>query len=179
MSKNYRADVDAALKELDFENNDYQVELETTRGKILLDTWYNEAPEHCKNIVGLAKIGFYDGIIAHRIIPDFVVQIGCPNGTGTGGPGYTIDAEFNDRPHEPGVLSMARTSDPNSAGSQFFICLGRIPHLDGQYTVFGKTADQESLDVVLGMANVDTNNQDKPLEDIKITASRVIEKPKA
>lgn len=179
MSKNYRAEVDAALKELDFENNDYQVELETTRGKILLDTWYNEAPEHCKNIVGLAKIGFYDGIIAHRIIPDFVVQIGCPNGTGTGGPGYTIDAEFNDRPHEPGVLSMARTSDPNSAGSQFFICLGRIPHLDGQYTVFGKTADQESLDVVLGMANVDTNNQDKPLEDIKITASRVIEKPKA
>ncbi|WP_237227188.1 peptidylprolyl isomerase [Rubinisphaera sp. JC750] len=178
MSKNYRADVDAALKELDFENNDYQVELETTRGKILLDTWYNEAPEHCKNIVGLAKIGFYDGIIAHRIIPDFVVQIGCPNGTGTGGPGYTIDAEFNDRPHEPGVLSMARTSDPNSAGSQFFICLGRIPHLDGQYTVFGKTADQESLDVVLGMANVDTNAQDKPLEDIKITASRVIEKPK-
>jgi len=179
MSKNYRAEVDAALKDVDFENNNYQIEFETTKGKILLDTWYNEAPEHCKNIVGLTKIGFYDGIIAHRIIPDFVVQIGCPNGTGTGGPGYTIAAEFNDRPHEPGVLSMARTSDPNSAGSQFFICLGRVPHLDGQYTVFGKTANQESLDIVLGMGNVETNAQDKPLEEIRITSSRVIETPKA
>ncbi len=179
MSKNYRAEVDEALKDVDFSKNDYQVELDTTAGKILLDMWPDVAPGHCKNIIGLTKVGFYNGIIAHRIIPDFVVQIGCPQGTGTGGPGYTIKAEFNQRPHEPGVLSMARTSDPNSGGSQFFICLGRVPHLDGQYTVFGKTADQDSLDVVLKMGSVRTNSQDRPLEDIKIVSSRVIETPKA
>lgn len=179
MSKNYRAEVDAALADVDFDKNTYQIEFETTMGKILLDMWPDVAPGHCKNILGLTKIGFYDGIIAHRIIPDFVVQIGCPKGTGTGGPGYTIKAEFNEKLHEPGVLSMARTSDPHSAGSQFFICLGRIPHLDRQYTVFGKTADQASLDVVLKMGAVRTNSQDRPLEDIKIVSSRVIATPKA
>ncbi|MCG6154428.1 peptidylprolyl isomerase [Rubinisphaera margarita] len=178
MSKNYRGDVDAATSDLDFEKNNYQIELETTHGKILLDMWPDVAPEHCRNILGLTRVGFYDGIIAHRVIPGFVVQIGCPNGTGTGGPGYTIKQEFNDRPHEAGVLSMARTSDPNSAGSQFFICLDRVPHLDNQYTVFGKTADQDSLDIVLKIGSVKTNSSDKPLEDVKITGSRVIENAK-
>ncbi|TWT62506.1 peptidylprolyl isomerase [Rubinisphaera italica] len=178
MSKNYRADVDAAIAEMDFDKNNYQIEFDTTAGKILLDMWLDVAPGHCKNILGLTKIGFYDGIIAHRVIPDFVVQIGCPNGTGTGGPGYTIPQEFNDKPHEAGVLSMARTSDPNSAGSQFFICLGRVPHLDNQYTVFGKTADQDSLDVVLKIGGVETNSADKPLEEVKIKSSRVIETAK-
>jgi len=178
MSKNYRSEVDAAIAELDFDKNDYQIEFDTTAGKILLDMWPDVAPGHCKNILGLTKIGFYDGIIAHRVIPGFVVQIGCPNGTGTGGPGYTIKQEFNDKPHEAGVLSMARTSDPNSAGSQFFICLDRVPHLDNQYTVFGKTADQDSLDVVLKIGSVKTNHSDKPLEDVKINSSRVIENAK-
>jgi len=178
MSKNYRAEVDAAIAELDFEKNDYQIEFETTMGTILLDMWPDVAPNHVKNIVGLTKVGFYDGIIAHRVIPDFVVQIGCPNGTGTGGPGYTIDQEFNDRPHEAGVLSMARTNDPNSAGSQFFICLGRVPHLDNQYTVFGKTADQDSLDVVLKIGSVKTGANDKPVDEVKINSSRVIENAK-
>ncbi len=178
MSKNYRDEVDAAVADMDFEKNNYQIEFETTLGTILLDLWPDVAPEHVKNVFGLTKIGFYDGIIAHRVIPDFVVQIGCPQGTGTGGPGYTIDAEFNDKPHEAGVLSMARTNDPNSAGSQFFICLGRVPHLDNQYTVFGKTADQQSLDVVLKIGGVDTNSQDRPLEDVKILSSRAIVTPK-
>ena len=99
------------------------------------------APGHVKNFVALAQIGFYNGGCFHRIIKGFMIQGGCPEGTGTGGPGYKIKAEFNKTPHEPGVLSMARTNDPNSAGSQFFICLGTPTHLDGQYTAFGKTAD--------------------------------------
>lgn len=179
MSKNYRADVDTALADVDFEKNTYQIEFDTTLGKILLDMWPDVAPGHCRNIIGLTKIGFYNDIIAHRIISGFVVQIGCPLGTGTGGPGYTIKAEFNDRLHEPGVLSMARTNDPDSGGSQFFICLGRIPHLDRQYTVFGKTADQASLDIVMKMGEAKTNSRDKPLQDIKINSSRVIVTPKA
>ena len=178
MSKNYREEVDAAVADIDFDKNNYQIELETTMGTILLDLWPDVAPEHVKNVFGLTKIGFYDGVIAHRIIPDFVVQIGCPQGTGTGGPGYTINAEFNDKKHEAGVLSMARTNDPNSAGSQFFICLSRVPHLDNQYTVFGKTANQESLDVVLKMGGVDTNSQDRPLEDVKVLSTKTIVTPK-
>ncbi len=178
MSKDYRAEVDAAVADMDFEKNNYQIEFETTLGTILLDLWPDVAPGHVKNVFGLTKIGFYDGIIAHRVIPDFVVQIGCPQGTGTGGPGYTIDAEFNSKPHEAGVLSMARTNDPDSAGSQFFICLGRVPHLDNQYTVFGKTANQESLDVVLKIGGVDTNSQDRPLEDVKILSTKTIVTPK-
>ncbi len=178
MSKNYREEVDAAVADMDFDKNNYQIEFETTLGTVLLDLWPDVAPEHVKNVFGLTKIGFYDGVIAHRIIPDFVVQIGCPQGTGTGGPGYTIKAEFNDKLHEAGVLSMARTNDPNSAGSQFFICLGRVPHLDNQYTVFGKTANQESLDVVLKMGGVDTNSQDRPLEDVKVLSTKTIVTPK-
>lgn len=178
MSKNYRAEVDAALQDVDFEKNTYLIEFDTTLGTVLLDLWTDVAPGHCRNIIGLTKVGFYDGIIAHRIIEGFVVQIGCPHGTGTGGPGYTIPAEFNDKPHEAGVLSMARTSDPNSAGSQFFICLGRVPHLDKQYTAFGKTANQESLDIILKMGGVATDAQDKPREEIKITGSRLLVQPK-
>ena len=121
-------EVDAAIADVDFDANDYQVEFKTSMGTILVDLWSDVAPGHAKNVYGLAKIGFYDGIISHRIIDGFMVQIGCPLGTGTGGPGYTIDAEFSDRQHEAGVLSMARTADPNSAGSQFFLCLDRVPH---------------------------------------------------
>ncbi|MDG2358785.1 MAG: peptidylprolyl isomerase, partial [Planctomycetaceae bacterium] len=135
MTANRRAEVDEALADVDFDVNTYQIEFETTAGKMLLDLYPDVAPGHAKNIIGLTKIGYYDGIIFHRVIKDFVIQVGCPNGTGTGGPGYTIDAEFNEILHESGILSMARTSDPNSAGSQFFICMGRVPHLDRQYTV--------------------------------------------
>jgi len=97
-----------------------------------------------------------------------MIQGGCPLGTGTGGPGYTIPAEFNATPHEAGVLSMARTNDPNSAGSQFFICLDRHPHLDRKYTAFGKTADAESFAVVQAIGAVKTGPQDRPIEPVRI-----------
>ena len=170
---NRRKEVDAALEDVDLQSNNYQIEFETTHGPIRLELWPDVAPEHCRNLIGLTKIGFYDGIVVHRVIPGFVLQAGCPQGTGTGGPGYTIDQEFNDRKHEAGVLSMARTSDPNSAGSQFFICLDRVPHLDNQYTAFGKTADDESLQTVLKIGTVKTGAGDRPVEDVKILSGKV------
>jgi peptidyl-prolyl cis-trans isomerase B (cyclophilin B) len=179
MSKNRQAEVQAAQKELDFKANTYQIELDTTLGKILLDLYPDIAPGHVANILALTKIGFYDGIIFHRVIPGFMAQVGCPEGQGTGGPGYTIKQEFNNTPHEPGTLSMARTNDPNSAGSQFFICLARVPHLDKQYTVFGKTADKASLDVVLKIGAVQTGAQDRPVKEVKINSAKVLSKPKA
>ncbi len=175
---NRRAEVDAALKDVDFTKNTYQVEFETTMGKILLDVYPDVAPGHANNLIGLTKIGFYNGIIFHRVISGFVIQVGCPQGTGTGGPGYTIKQEFNAKLHEAGVLSMARTNDPNSAGSQFFVCLGGTKSLDNQYTVFGKTADQASLDVVLKIGSVPTGSGDRPKQDVKINSSRVIVTPK-
>ena len=178
MAQNRRAEVDAALADVDFDKNDYQIEFDTSMGKITADLYTDVAPGHCRNIIGLTKIGFYDGVIFHRVIKGFVIQGGCPQGTGTGGPGYNIDAEFNDRLHEPGVLSMARTNDPNSAGSQFFVCVGRVPNLDGQYTVFGKTADDASCDVAMQIGDVKTGGGDKPVEDVTIQSARVIEKAK-
>ncbi len=174
MAANRRADVDVALEDVDFDKNIYQVEFDTTAGKILVDVYPDVAPGHSRNLIGLAKIGFYDGIIFHRVIPGFVIQAGCPDGRGTGGPGYTIKAEFNDRLHEAGILSMARTSDPNSAGSQFFICMGRVPHLDRQYTVFGKTADDESLNNALSIGDVQTGAGDRPIDDVTINSARVV-----
>ncbi len=178
MTGNRRAEVDKALEGVDFSKNTYQVELDTTAGKILVDLWDDVAPGHCKNIIGLTKIGFYDGIIFHRVIADFMVQVGCPQGRGTGGPGYTIKAEFNKKLHEAGVLSMARTSNPDSAGSQFFLCLGRVPHLDNQYTAFGKTADDASLKVVLAIGASETNAEDRPLKEVKIKTGKVLVTPK-
>jgi peptidyl-prolyl cis-trans isomerase B (cyclophilin B) len=117
-----------------------QVELKTSEGTLVVELWPDVAPGHTENFLKLARQGFYDGLTFHRILPEFVIQAGCPRGDGTGGPGWTIKAEFNDRKHEKGVLSMARSAHPDSAGSQFFICLGRerCQHLDGQYTGFGK-----------------------------------------
>jgi cyclophilin family peptidyl-prolyl cis-trans isomerase len=179
MPANRRAEVDAAIKDVDFTKNSYQVEFETTKGPIRLDLWPDVAPGHCQNLIGLAQIGFYDGIIVHRVIPGFVLQAGCPQGNGTGGPGYTIKAEFNSRKHETGVLSMARTSDPNSAGSQFFICLDRVPHLDNQYTAFGTTSDAESLKTIAAIGAVPTGSGDRPKQDVKITKGSVKVTPKA
>ncbi len=178
MAANRRAEVDQALKDVDFTKNKYQVQFETTLGTIKLDLYPDIAPGHCQNIVGLTKIGYYDGIIFHRVIAGFMAQVGCPNGTGTGGPGYTIKAEFNKTPHEAGTLSMARTSDPHSAGSQVFLCLDRVPHLDNQYTVFGKTADDASLKVLLQIGAVETNANDRPLKEVKITKGTVNVTPK-
>lgn len=132
-----------------------RISMQTTEGEMEFELWDDVAPKHVKSFLKLTKEGFFDGCSFHRIIPGFVIQGGDPNtkigygpsGTldgadkkqvrkwGTGGPGYTVPAEFNDRLHEFGVLSMARAADPNSAGSQFFVCLGRLPSLDNKYTV--------------------------------------------
>lgn len=178
MSKNRKAEVEAAQKTLDLANKKYQLELDTSMGKITLDMLPDVAPGHVANILGLAKIGYYDGLGFHRIIKGFMIQGGCPEGTGSGGPGYTIKAEFNKTKHVPGVLSMARTNDPNSAGSQFFICHGDATFLDNQYTAFGKTADQASLDVVTAIGNVPTGSQDRPQKPVTIKTAKVLETAK-
>jgi peptidyl-prolyl cis-trans isomerase B (cyclophilin B) len=178
MVENRQPEVFEAVKDVDLEKNDYLIALNTSHGRILLDLLADDAPGHCLNMIGLAKIGYYDGVGFHRIISGFMIQGGCPSGTGTGGPGYTIKAEFNSRPHVPGVLSMARTSDPDSAGSQFFICLETVPHLDNQYTAFGKTADDASLEVIRAIGAISTDAGDKPSEPVVIETAKVIERPK-
>ncbi len=129
-------------------------------GEIRLEFFPADAPKTVENFVTLAKKGFYNGLNFHRVVPDFVVQGGCPKGNGTGGPGYTIKAEFNKQKHVRGTLAMARSQDPDSAGSQFYICYGNTPHLDGQYTVFGK--------VVSGMELVDRIKQGDKMTSVTI-----------
>lgn len=136
--------------------------------KIKMELYPDIAPISCENFEKLVKKGFYDGLGFHRIIPGFMIQGGCPEGNGTGGPGWTIKGEFaangvkNDLKHTRGVLSMARAMDPDSAGSQFFIMHKDAPHLDGQYAAFGKVV--EGMDVVDEIAEVRTDFRDKPLE---------------
>ena len=123
--------------------------LETSEGSMTLEFHSDRANGHVENFVKLAEKGFYDGTVFHRVISGFMIQGGCPDGNGMGGPGYTINAEFNDTPHVKGVLSMARSSDPNSAGSQFFICHGEASFLDNQYTAFGQLKDgEDTLDKI-------------------------------
>jgi len=140
-------------------------------GSVMKAELYPEiAPNTVNNFISLVKKGFYNGLTFHRVIPGFMIQGGCPNGTGTGGPGYQIRGEFshngfaNDLKHTPGVLSMARAMNPNSAGSQFFIMHKTSPHLDGEYAAFGKVT--EGLDVVDAVANVRTDFRDKPLAPV-------------
>jgi peptidylprolyl isomerase/peptidyl-prolyl cis-trans isomerase B (cyclophilin B) len=114
------------------------IKIATDKGDMLFELFPDSAPKHVESLLKLTKDGFYEGLTFHRVVPGFVIQGGCPKGTGTGGPGYTLPAEFNKRKHLKGTLAMARASDPNSAGSQFYICLDAIPHLDNQYTVFGQ-----------------------------------------
>jgi peptidyl-prolyl cis-trans isomerase B (cyclophilin B) len=122
------------------------VTIETNKGTIVFTTYPDSAPNTVSNFVTLAKKGFYDGLTWHRVVADFVIQGGDPNGDGSGGPGYMIKAEFSQRKHLDGTVAMARATDPNSAGSQFYICLGAQPGLDGKYTVFGQVT--QGLDVV-------------------------------
>jgi cyclophilin family peptidyl-prolyl cis-trans isomerase len=124
----------------------YAAVIKTERGDITLDLRPDLAPEHVNSFVFLSRDGFYDGVTFHRVEPGFVIQGGDPTGTGSGGPGYTLDAEFSSEPYVRGVLGMARTNDPNSAGSQWFITLGDARFLDNEYTVFGTVSD--GMDVV-------------------------------
>jgi peptidyl-prolyl cis-trans isomerase B (cyclophilin B) len=151
-----------------------QAIIETKFGTIELAFFPDKAPKHVENFIKLAKSGFYNGTIFHRVIPGFVIQGGDPNTKkedtsqyGMGGPGYTVKAEFNDRPHERGTLSMARSQDPNSAGSQFFIVLARTPHLDGKYTVFGQVI--KGMDVVDKIVSLKRGARDMPLERVEMT----------
>ena len=140
--------------------------LTTSEGTIEVELWPDVAPRHVANFEKLAKSGFYDDLVFHRVIPDFMVQTGCPQGTGTGGPGWKVAAEFNDRAFQKGVLGMARAQDPDSAGSQFFICVADSPWLDGQYTAFGKvTAGQDVADAI---SNVARDRSDRPLETVRL-----------
>ena len=144
------------------------VTFEMENGTIMKAELYPEvAPNTVNNFISLVKKGFYDGLIFHRVIPGFMIQGGCPDGTGMGGPGYSIKGEFsqngfkNDLKHTEGVLSMARAMDPNSAGSQFFIMHKTSPHLDGSYAAFGKLI--EGMDVVNEIASVPTDYMDRPI----------------
>lgn len=132
--------------------------LKTSQGELVVEFWSDVAPNTVQNFKKLAKEGFYDGTAFHRIVRGFMIQGGDPNTKdltkenmyGQGDPGYKINAEFSDRPHVRGVLSMARSSNPNSAGSQFFVCLDRAPHLDRQYTAFGKVIKGEEVLLKIG-----------------------------
>jgi peptidyl-prolyl cis-trans isomerase B (cyclophilin B) len=143
--------------------------IETSAGTMELEFFPDKAPGHVDNFVELAEKGFYDGTVFHRTIPGFMIQGGCPQGTGTGGPGYSIDAEFNDTPHVRGVLSMARSQDPNSAGSQFFICHGDAKFLDRQYTAFGRlTAGDDVLDKIAKAPTHKGGEGSKPVQPVRI-----------
>jgi peptidyl-prolyl cis-trans isomerase B (cyclophilin B) len=139
---------------------------------IKIELYPEIAPNTVNNFISLVKSGFYNGTIFHRVIPGFMIQGGDPQGTGVGGPGYSIKGEFssnnfkNDLKHERGVISMARTMDPNSAGSQFFIMTDAAPHLDGQYAAFGKVI--EGIEVVDEIVSQKTDYNDKPYEDQKM-----------
>ena len=154
------------------------VTITMTNGDVMKAELYPEiAPNTVNNFISLVQKGFYDGLIFHRVISGFMIQGGDPQGTGMGGPGYSIKGEFamngvrNDLKHARGVLSMARSMMPNSAGSQFFIMHANAPHLDGQYAAFGKVV--EGLDVVDKIASVRTGWQDKPVEEQKIQSMTV------
>ena len=149
-------------------------------GRVMTAELYPEkAPNTVNNFISLANKGFYDGKIFHRVIPGFMIQGGCPNGNGMGGPGYQINGEFaangfkqNDIIHTTGVLSMARTMAPNSAGSQFFIMVAPAPHLDGQYAAFGKVFENEQVAIDISRVNRNMMN-DKPKKDVVIESIRV------
>ena len=150
-----------------------KVIVEMENGGVMTGELYEDiAPITVENFEKLAKDGFYDGLTFHRVIPGFMIQGGCPQGNGTGGPGYTIKGEFNsngvknDLKHTTGVLSMARTMVPDSAGSQFFVMVADAPHLDGEYAAFGKIT--EGVEVALEIANVPRGRMDDPIKPVVI-----------
>ncbi|MCA1030264.1 peptidylprolyl isomerase [Bacillus timonensis] len=162
-SKSYEAGVDKnPLVTIQMENDE----------EITVELYPEIAPNTVTNFISLIEKGFYDGVIFHRVIPGFMIQGGDPEGTGMGGPGYSIAGEFTDNgfdnplKHEVGVISMARTMDPNSAGSQFFIMVENVAQLDGQYAAFGKVVT--GMETVKSIVSVERDAQDKPLQDQKI-----------
>src|SRR5699024_10085465 len=174
----------------DIESENEEVEVPEKTGKtpivtltmengedIVMELYPDKAPNTVNNFITLVNDGFYDGLIFHRAIPGFMIQGGDPEGTGSGGPGYSIKGEFesndfsNELEHNRGVLSMARSQSPDSAGSQFFIIYEDSPHLDGDYAGFGQVI--EGMDVIDDIAEVPTNNQDRPEKEQKIKSMTV------
>lgn len=160
--------------------------IRTSLGEIRIKFFPDVAPNHVKNFIDLAKSGFYDRTVFHRVIPGFMIQGGDPNSKnprrathGVGGPPYVLKAEFNKKPHKRGTLSMARKQSPDSAGSQFFICVADALHLDGQYTVFGEIIS--GIEVVDKIVNQPRDRRDNPLERVEVTIRiiepRVVEEP--
>jgi peptidyl-prolyl cis-trans isomerase B (cyclophilin B) len=176
------ATVNAATKDKKFTKEEIKkmsetkAVIETRLGNIELKFFPDVAPGHVNNFIELAKKGFYDGTTFHRVIPGFMIQGGDPNSKdhdkakhGTGSPGYTIKAEFNDKPHKRGILSMARSGHPDSAGSQFFICVADASFLDGKYTVFGEVVSgMDSVDKIVGQSRDKRDNPDERVE-MKVT----------
>jgi len=154
--------------------------ISTTEGEMVIEFWADVAPSHVENFKKLAQKGFYDGTAFHRVIKGFMIQGGDPltkddakqSQWGTGGPGYQIKAEFNDKAHVRGVLSMARSNDPNSAGSQFFICHGDPRFLDKQYTAFGKLIKGD--DVLEKIATTPTHPGDRPIKKMGLTSVKIV-----
>ena len=154
------------------------VTIEMENGGIITAELYPDvAPQSVYNFISLANSGFYDGLIFHRVIPGFMIQGGCPEGTGMGGPGYCIKGEFtqnrfpNNLAHDRGVLSMARTMRPDSAGSQFFIMVEKAPHLDGAYAAFGKVI--EGMEVADAIVSAQRDYNDRPLDDQRMKSVTV------
>ncbi len=167
------------------DNDDKVAVLETELGTIVIEFFDDDAPNHVSNFINLSESGFYDGVLFHRIISDFMIQGGDPNTIngeqntwGIGGPGHAIDAEFNDIKHNRGIVSAARSQDPNSAGSQFFIVHQNSNFLDGQYTVFGRIITDGSFETLDAIASVQTEAQDRPvdIEQVRINSIRIIER---
>ncbi len=178
-------EVDGSLFTQTEERTNYVCIQMTTGEKILVELYPDKAPITAKNFQDLVEKKFYDGIIFHRVIAGFMIQGGCPEGTGMGGPGYSIKGEFsangveNPISHERGVISMGRTNDPDSAGSQFFICHSTpgCAHLDGQYAAFGKVIS--GMDVVDRIASTPCDMYDKPIEEQKMEKVYFVEKTAA
>ncbi len=159
--------------------------IKTSEGDMVVQFWNDAAPNTIENFKKLARSGFYDGTIFHRIVKGFMIQGGDPNSKdlgkessyGEGGPGYKIKAEFNDRSHEHGVISMARSSDPDSAGSQFFICLASVPRLDHQYTIFGRLIKGDDVLEKIGDTPVTRSSKgenSKPTKRVVIESIKIV-----
>lgn len=154
MPTTYAPPTGTELDELAKEAERTQVRIKTEKGDIVFRFFPHDARQHSAAFIKLARAGFYNGLTFHRVEPGFVIQGGCPQGTGMGGPGYNLDAEFNQRPHVRGAVAMARAQNPNSAGSQFYICLGDARFLDKQYTVFGETVEGQNVVDVIRIGDV-------------------------
>ena len=159
--------------------------IKTNEGEMVIEFWSDAAPKTVENFKKLARSGFYDGTTFHRIVKGFMIQGGDPNSKdpakedsyGQGGPDYKIKAEFNDHPHDPGVISMARSADPDSAGSQFFICLAPVARLDGQYTTFGKLIKGDDVLEKIGDTPVTRNSMgenSKPTKRVMIESVKIV-----